>query len=70
MKKEEKLKLVPICKRVLISVEEAAAYTSIGVKKLRKMTKDPDCSYVLWIGTKRMLKRRMFDEYLQNSYYI
>ena len=70
MTTEEKRALVPIWKKVLISVDEAAIYTSIGVKKLRKLTEDPDCKFVLWIGSKRMLKRKLLDEFLHNAYFI
>ena len=32
-------------------------YSGIGINKLRKMTEREDCTFVLWIGTKRLIKR-------------
>ena len=54
----------------MITLEEAAAYTGIGVKKLRQMTDNPACEFVIWVGSRRMIKRRKMDEYLENSYSV
>lgn len=54
----------------MITLEEAAAYTGIGVRKLREMTDEPTCDYVMWVGNKRMIKRRKLDEYLENAYSV
>ena len=35
---------IPIWKKTNLTVDEAAAYCGIGVKKLRKMTESEDCS--------------------------
>lgn len=70
MTTESKRELVPVWKRVLLTLEEAAAYTGIGVKKLRAMTNLTECDYVLWIGSHRMLKRRKLDEYLDASFCV
>lgn len=67
MTTEDKRELVPVWRRPLLTLEEAAAYSGIGVKKLRKMTDHPECEYVLWIGSHRMIKRKGFDELLENS---
>ena len=37
MNREEKNNLVPVWERATITLEEAAAYTGIGVRKLREM---------------------------------
>ena len=66
MNREEKNNLVPVWERATITLEEAAAYTGIGVRKLREMT----CDYVMWVGNRRMIKRRKLDEYLENAYSV
>ena len=38
MTRTEKENLVPVWERITISLEEAAAYSGIGVRKLRDMT--------------------------------
>ena len=57
---------IPIWKKTNLTVDEAAAYRGIGVKKLRKMTESEDCPFVLWNGTKRLIKRQQLDEYLES----
>lgn len=64
------IKEVPIWEKSNLTLEEAAAYSGIGINKLRKLTDDEDCEFVLWIGTKRLIKRRKFDAYLENLYSI
>ena len=70
MHKETKQKLVPIWERINLTLEEAAAYSGIGVGKLRELTNEPDCDYVLWIGGKRLLKRKQFEKYLEKQFSI
>ena len=70
MNREEKNNLVPVWERATITLEEAAAYTGIGVRKLREMTDEPTCDYVMWVGNRRIIKRRKLDEYLENAYSV
>lgn len=63
-------KEVPIWEKSNLTLEEAAVYSGIGINKLRKMTDREDCSFVLWIGTKRLIKRRKLDEYIEKAYSI
>ena len=61
---------VPIWKKSNLTIEEAVAYSGIGRDKLRDMTSKEDCPFVLWIGNKRMIKRRVFDSYIDKMYSI
>ena len=63
-------KEVPIWKKTNLTLEEAAAYSGIGIHKLRELSDKEDCEFVLWIGTKRLLKRKKLDEYIERSYSI
>ena len=63
-------KEVPIWEKSNLTLEEAAVYSGIGINKLRKMTDHEDCTFVLWIGTKRLIKRRKLDEYVEKAYSI
>lgn len=65
MKKE-----VPIYEKSNLTLEEAAAYFGIGVNKLRELTDDKNCRFVLWVGSKRLIKRKQLDDYLSNAYSI
>ena len=61
---------VPIWEKSNLNLEEAAAYSGIGINKLRRISDKEDCSFVLWIGSKRLIKRRKLDEYIENAYSI
>ena len=62
------MKQIPIWEKSNLTLEEAAAYSGIGINKLRQLTDDVNCEFVLWIGTKRLIKRRKFDEYIEKLY--
>lgn len=57
---------VPIWEKANLTIEEAAAYFGIGTNKLREITSNPDCGFVIWIGTKRLIKRKKFEKYLED----
>ena len=63
-------KEVPIWHMTNLTIDEAAAYSNIGLNKLRKLTDNEDCSFVLWVGNKRLIKRVLFDKYLSEIYSI
>ena len=52
---------VPIWEKSNLTLEEAAAYSGIGINKLREITNERGCEFVLFVGTKRLIKRRLFD---------
>lgn len=70
MKKSERVKIVPICERLNLSLEEAAAYTGIGIERLRKLSNEKECNFVFWVGTKRLLRRKQLEEYLNSCHSI
>lgn len=62
--------LVPIWEKVALTIEEAAAYSGIGQNKIREISNDDKCTFVLWVGSKRMIKRKPFEKYLEQAYSI
>lgn len=58
MKKE-----IPLWEKAILTLEEAAAYTGIGMQKLRDLSSDERCEFVLWNGSKRMFKRQKLVAY-------
>lgn len=64
------MKEVPIWEKSNLTLEEAAAYSGIGINKLRKMSDNEQCQFVLWIGSKRLIKRKKLDEYIDKMYSI
>lgn len=69
-RKDEKTNRVPIWYKANLTIEEAAEYTSIGRDKLYDMTSQEDCPFVLWIGSKRLIKRKRLEEFLDKRYSI
>ena len=61
---------VPIWEKSNLTLEEAAAYSGIGINKLREITNEDKCKFVLWVGNKRLIKRRLFDCYIEQAYSI
>ena len=61
---------VPLWEKSNLTLEEAASYFGIGINKLREMSNDAGCQFVLWIGTKRLIKRKKLDEYTEKAYIL
>ena len=61
---------VPIFQKQNLTIEEAAVYSNIGQHKLRELTADERCPFVLWVGNKRLIKRRQFDVYMSSLFYL
>lgn len=62
--------IVPTWEKSNLTLEEAAAYSGIGIHKLRSITDDKRCDFVLWNGTKRLIKRKKFDQFMEEAYSI
>ena len=65
-----RVETVPVWVKPYLTIDEAPAYTGIGRDKLYEMTSQEKCSFVLWVGNRRMIKRRVFDEYIEKMYSI
>ena len=60
----------PVWQKENLTLEEAAAYFGIGVCKLRELTSEENCTFVLWVGSKRLIKRRIMEKFLEQAYSI
>ncbi len=60
-------KSVPVWKKVNLTIEEAAAYSNIGINRIEEMAKRPGCPFVLYIGRKKLIKREAFEKYLEQT---
>lgn len=54
----------------ILTIEEAASLYNIGEHKLRELTDNDYCNFVLYVGRKRLIKRKQFDDYLAKSFSI
>lgn len=65
-KGNDAMKEVPIKDKLNLTIEEAAAYSNIGVNKLRGMLKEPSCPFCLYVGKgKTVIKRKPFENYIE-----
>lgn len=61
---------VPFDSRPLLTLKEASCYTGIGINKLREMSNERNCDYVLFVGRKRMFKREALLKFIDESYSV
>ena len=57
--------ILPIDRKMLLSIREAAEYSNIGINKIDEMLKQPNCPFVLYVGTKKLVKRKAFEEFIE-----
>lgn len=63
----ETVKVVPIYEKLALTIEEAAAYSNIGQNKLSELLKSPRCSFVLYVGKKKLVKRKEFERFVSEN---
>ncbi len=56
---------IPICEKLNLTIEEAAVYSGIGVHKIRELLNEKNCDFVLKVGCKKtLIKRIKFEKYI------
>ena len=61
---------VPIHLKMNLTIKEAAEYSNIGINKIDTMLRSPNCPFVLYVGTKKLVKRKEFEEYIRDKLVI
>lgn len=61
---------IPAWEKSNLTIDEASVYFNIGKDKLREMTDREDCPFVLWIGSKRLIRKKKFEDYLDKAFSI
>ena len=61
------MKEVPIWEKVNLTIRETAEYSNIGINRLEELLKIPNCSFVLYVGKKKLVKRREFEKFIGNA---
>ena len=61
---------VPIHLKITLTKREAAEYSNIGINKIDSMLKQPNCPFVLYVGTRKLVKRKEFEEYIRRELII
>ena len=55
---------VPIWKKAILTIGEAIEYSNIGINCLEELLKKPNCSFVLYVGKNKLVKRREYEHFL------
>ena len=58
---------IPFWMKLNLTKQEAAAYSNIGINRIDELLKDPKCSFVLYVGNKKLVKRKEFEQYISNT---
>lgn len=61
---------VPIHLKLALTIREAAEYSNIGINKIDSMLRTPNCPFVLFVGSKKLVKRKAFEDYINNQFFI
>ena len=61
---------VPINHKLTLTIKEAAEYSSIGINKIDSLLRSPSCPFVLFVGTRKLVKRKEFEEYISRKLVI
>lgn len=64
---EQQAMLLPIDRKMLLSIREAAEYSNIGINKIDELLKQPNCPFVLFVGTKKLVKHKAFEAYIEGK---
>lgn len=59
---------VPIWEKYALTIAEAAIYFRIGENKLRQIVAENlEAEYVINVGNRKLIKRKLFEEYLNKT---
>lgn len=61
---------VPIENKIALTIPEAAEISNIGQNKINKLLKAPHCPFALYVGNKKLVKRKEFEKYLSDRFEI
>lgn len=58
---------IPLNLKLTMTVKEAAEYSNIGINRIDRMLRSPNCPFVLYVGTKKLVKRKEFEQIISNK---
>ena len=61
---------VPIHLKLTLSIKEASESSNIGINTIDAMLKQPNCPFVLYVGSKKLVKRKEFEAYISSKLII
>lgn len=70
LKESAQTEQVPIHLKMTLTIREAAEYSNIGINKIDNMLRSPNCPFVLFVGNKKLVKRKEFEQYISDKLVI
>ena len=67
---EDKISTVPIHLKMTLTAREAAEYSNIGINKIDSMLRTPNCPFVLFVSTKKLVKRKELEQFISEKLVI
>ena len=61
---------ISIDKKVYLTIKETSLLFNIGITKIRNLTQEKNCPFVLFNGTKCLISRKKFEIFLDNKHSI
>lgn len=58
---------IPLNLKLTMTVKEAAEIRNIGINRIDRMLRNPNCPFVLYVGTKKLVKRKEFEQFISNK---
>ena len=66
---EDKM-IVPINEKLLLTIKEAALYSNIGINRIDAMLREEGCPFVLFVGSRKLVKRRESENYISERFVV
>lgn len=66
-KEQAEIQIVPIQDKLALTIREAAEYSNIGINKLESLLRSPRCPFVLYVGKKKLVKRKEFEKFITDN---
>lgn len=61
---------IPVQQKMTLTIREAAEYSNIGINKINEMLRQPNCPFVLYVGSRKLVKRQAFEDYINSKVVI
>ena len=61
---------VPIHLKMTLTTRAFGKYSNIGINKIDSMLRSPNCPFVLFVGTKKLVKRKEFEQFISEKLVI
>ncbi len=67
---ENNIAKVPIHLKMTLTIKEASEYSNIGINEIKSLPRMSNCPFVLFVATKKLVKRKKFEEYISQKLII